>query len=259
MKTKKGLALIIVFAVVLLQVFSISVSANLGLVYEAPQGTPVIDGEIDALWDNAPWVNWTYIVDGNTLDDASGRFKAMWDTENIYVFVEVTGPEEVDPEWAAVEIYLAEQKIFAPAPYAASSRQTPFRIADGQPFEYGVPDENDVDQARANLATSGFKKTAAGYNIEVKMALETIKAEVGGEIGFEMQLSFLNDDGVIHYRWNVDTNAGEPLPWSDTTNFGILRFVAAPAAEVAETVDSKELVRETIEKLAKDIESKHPK
>jgi len=30
-------------------------------------------------------------------------------------------------------------------------------------------------------------------------------------------------------------------------------------AEVAETVDSKELVRETIEKLARDIESKYPK
>lgn len=63
---------------------------------------PVIDGEIDALWNDAKAHKMTnYIVaekDNAELDpvkdpsDFSGQWRAVWDDENIYVLVEITDP-----------------------------------------------------------------------------------------------------------------------------------------------------------------------
>lgn len=67
--------------------------------YLAPRASaaPVIDGEIDAVWDDASWmamtVAWTgfeNLSDPTSLSDFDGKFRAMWTEDHLYLLFDIT-------------------------------------------------------------------------------------------------------------------------------------------------------------------------
>ncbi|MCL2159787.1 MAG: hypothetical protein FWH48_10300, partial [Oscillospiraceae bacterium] len=158
MNAKKRLLPALIFTVILLQILSVSVSAELGLVYEAPQGTPVIDAEIDALWDNAAWTEMTVYNQGyQPVDGVSLRQKVMWDADYVYYLFELTCPDfndEVDPTagGAEVEIFL-DELLCRDAGTRADDRQTLVSFAGGI-GEWGVPDDDGNSNGRVDLTTA---------------------------------------------------------------------------------------------------------
>lgn len=66
--------------------------------YDAPKASvaPTIDGQVDAVWDEAPWmamsVAWTgfdNLAEPDSEQDYSGRYKVIWDENYLYVLLEV--------------------------------------------------------------------------------------------------------------------------------------------------------------------------
>lgn len=92
--------------------------------YDAPRASsaPIIDGIMDTVWDSAPWaaidVYWLG-TQHPTTQDFSGRYKAMWDSGNLYLLFDITDDVLFD-NWAnplehywdddSVEIFLDENK-----------------------------------------------------------------------------------------------------------------------------------------------------
>ena len=54
----------------------------------AKYGSPVIDGEIDKVWDEVDFVPATPSGSGST--DTSAKFKVLWDDKALYVLADVT-------------------------------------------------------------------------------------------------------------------------------------------------------------------------
>ena len=94
--------------------------------YNAPRATtaPVIDGQADSVWDSASWapidVRWLGSQAGYpSASDYSGRYKAMWDSGNLYLLFDITDDRiydghrtPTDSYWEddTVEIFIDENK-----------------------------------------------------------------------------------------------------------------------------------------------------
>lgn len=227
--------LTIVFIIAFL---AIPASADLKQVYEAPEGTPTIDGEMETLWDNAAWTNIGIIYDGaeNTFGCAA-RAKIMWDKENIvYFYVEVTNagePQEAD----AVEFYLDENMDRAVG-YGSDDRQTVIKFPGLVTTNNAVTDSEGVDIGRPELGKAASKRTDVGFNVEVALTLSKQKAEIGKQIGLEFMYNDVDDAGTFltALRWNVDTPNGDAAPWQSTEFFGTLKLVAGPEPVVVEEI-----------------------
>lgn len=212
---------------------ALPVSANKGQVYEAPYGTPVIDGEMDAIWDNAPWTDCTILHRGGNPNNVSMRVKMMWDENSIYYFVEVVDPEIVDAD--AVEFYIDELMCFDMG-YREDDRQTVVFPTNGSVISSNnaVSDVNGVDIGRPELGKgAATKMTGNGFVMEVGLNFSHIKGSVGKEIGIEFMYGDSDATGFIEaLRWNVDTPGGDTPPYQSTEHFGKMRMIAAPVVEV---------------------------
>lgn len=88
-----------ILALSLILVLAISAAALAKPEFTAVYGTPVIDGILDEVWKNAPVVELTmdnyeaiggsYVARGPGGFAAGGRFRVMWDEENLYLFADI--------------------------------------------------------------------------------------------------------------------------------------------------------------------------
>lgn len=179
----------------------------------APKGTPVIDGIEDAVWRNAGEMKIDIYVQGS---GAYGAGKALWDENNLYVFVTVTDPKlsKLNAnawEQDSVEIFV-DEKNNKSADYMADDAQYRFNFENY--FSYG---------GTPAKVTSAARITRTGYDVEVKIPLQTIRGAEGTVIGFDLQI---NDDAGSGARdslskWNDPTNES----YRNTSGFGTLTFV----------------------------------
>ena len=119
---------IIVFALFLSLFCALAVSANATaaepLTAEFYNGTPVVDGEIEALWDSVPAYNVNFGVQPDlvTLIDKSqfgidAYFKGMWDDKYIYILAYVSdktlNTEQTEKDsWAASQFWQVDSQHF---------------------------------------------------------------------------------------------------------------------------------------------------
>ena len=93
--------------------------------YTAPRATtaPIIDGVVDSVWDRASWapidVFWLGTQPNPSAQDYSGRYKALWDENYLYILYDVTDDriydgvrDPLDRYWEddTVELFIDENK-----------------------------------------------------------------------------------------------------------------------------------------------------
>ena len=176
-------------------------------------GTPVIDGEIDEIWNSVPEtaIN-RYVM---AWQGATGTFKSMWDEDNLYVLIDVKDPVistvAADPYMQdSVEVFLDENNAKQPN-YEADDAQ--YRVSCENEHSFGT-----------NATEEGFvtatKKTDTGYLVEIAVPFKLDHA-MDDVIGFDVQI---NDDGngdgnrTSIAKFNDMTD----LSWGNTENWGEL-------------------------------------
>ncbi len=197
---------------------------------EAVYGAPQIDGVMEAMWDAAPEGG----IDLFTMEThgASGRFRCMWDEENLYVFAEVTDPVLSTAASAAhmqdsVEIFL-DENLGRTEYYEYDDTQ--YRISCENVQSYGTGALPDFSSAAV--------KTDTGYAIEAAIPFKSISGSVNRTIGFEIQI---NDDGSGDGERSSIAKFSDPtdLSYCNTSLFGELTL-AAPQYTFSDLKESEE-------------------
>lgn len=85
--------------------------------YTAPkaQVAPAIDGTVDAVWDSANWapidVFWLGTQPNPNAQDYSGRYKALWDENYLYLLFDITDERIFDGTRNALERYWEDDTV----------------------------------------------------------------------------------------------------------------------------------------------------
>jgi len=179
----------------------------------AAYGTPIIDGEIDEIWSNAPIIPINRFQTAH--NGATGESRVLWDDENLYVLVEVND-NELDKsgndahEQDSVEVFIDEQNTKA-ASYGEGHGQYRVNFDNEQSFNPG-----DISEGfESRTVVSG-----TNYLVEMKIPFRTVELEAGHTIGFDVQINdAVNGNRNSIAIWNDDYSG---MGWSDPSVFGNL-------------------------------------
>jgi hypothetical protein len=202
-----------IVSLITLNLFQINTNAQVDLLINITHETPVIDGEIDYLWENHkanPLNNWLV---GSPVpnSDLSAWFKTTWDKENLYFLVAVTDDVLINdsPEvWRddAIEIYLDinNDKLSS---YGSTDYQYSFRWNDTN-IHTGGP--------RDGVAFKLVKSTT-GYTLEVKFPWATLgqsSPQKGVLLGLDVHVHDDDDggdrDNKISWKATIDQSYQNP-------------------------------------------------
>jgi endo-1,4-beta-xylanase len=182
---------------------------------EAINGTPTIDGEMDALWQKATSFN-TKVVPG-TGNAVSAKVRTMWDENNVYLYAEVT-----DPVLSATSINPWEQDSLEEFIDQNYARTAVYQDDDAQ---YRVNYKNEKTFTGAGIIdkfATATKVVSGGYVVETAVPLTKIKGKKGTLIGFDIQINDDNGKGIRtgQSNWNDTTGTA----WQTTAVFGVLQM-----------------------------------
>lgn len=85
--------------------------------YNAPRATtaPVVDGVVDSVWERASWtpinVFWLGTQSNPSEQDYSGRYKALWDENYLYVLYDITDDRIYDGVRNALDRYWEDDTV----------------------------------------------------------------------------------------------------------------------------------------------------
>lgn len=183
---------------------------------EIANGTPVVDGEIDEIWNTVSDIEIKSIT-SNPL--ASATCKTMWDSENLYVLAKVKDSvlncsSANDYEQDSFEVFLDQNNA------KASSYQT-----DDCQYRINFENEhsfNGVNCVEENIV-SFVQTTNNGYNVEIKIKLTDITPQTNDLIGVDFQINDANGSGkrIGLANWYDSTGNG----WQNPSVFGTARLV----------------------------------
>lgn len=206
--------------------------------FKVSSQSPVIDGVKESIWDNANYFVPAKLAKNSMGDsgpdnaDLSGKFWTLWDSANLYIFVEITddvvsntGGEKIHHN-DNIELYL-----------------------DINNSKYTQYDEVDDDQLRflPGLTTMTSKRGVEagdleyesviggnGYTYEFRLpwdslTADTFNAHAGREIGFDFLLTDNDAGSTKDYilSWNTPENDA----WSDPSVFGTMKLLASGTTE----------------------------
>ncbi|WP_339269594.1 endo-1,4-beta-xylanase [Paenibacillus sp. FSL R5-0470] len=186
-----------------------SVNANQST---AKYATPVIDGVVDAVWnDAAPMLINRYQM---AWQGANGVAKALWDDENLYLLVQVNDTQlnkssVNEYEQDSVEIFLDQN----------NAKTSFYQSDDGQ---YRVNYDNETSFNPTSIA-AGFESatqiSGTNYTVEVKIPLHGITPDNDKKLGFDVQINDAKDGSRQSVAaWNDTTGTG----YMDTSVYGVL-------------------------------------
>jgi len=227
---KKILSLLVV-AVLMLGMMSVSVSANRGLVYEAPFATPVVDGVMEDLWTAAEWTEIDLPYDG--VEDKTvfaARARVLHDDNLLYFLVEASDAT-LDPDGDCFEIYFDED-LCKDVAYCEYSTQLQMKY-DGTVTK-GTNSIGDVDMIKEYVITTSENGFVLEFSVQL---MNGIPAE-DKNIGLEFMANNNDEDGtwLDALRWNVEQFNGETAPYMAVDNFGELKCLAYVEPVVEEPV-----------------------
>ncbi len=191
---------------------------------------PVIDGEVDAVWNAAEVYDLTktIYVNQGPENQIAGSYRMLWDAEKLYVLIDVTdsspahNPDQIWQFNDGIELYLD----------ATDSKNGGYGDTEHQ---FGlVWSENAAEavcvqgQGRTVHSTeTAMKNTGKGYCFEVAFPWSELgtKAEVGARIGVEVQVN----DNRGHGGRDAKISWHDPYDqaWLNPQYFGRAELVAA--------------------------------
>lgn len=170
-------------------------------------GSPVMDGTLDEIWNNAQAVIPKYVTGS---EDTSATFKALWDDNALYILAIVKDKYlSVKPE----------------APYMQDSLEVFLDENNDKSEEYGIDDlhfrvnyENyqTVDNGNVEQFYTCSHIVEDGYIIEVRIALKS-KPVNGKVLGIELQI---NDAKETERVGTISVFDSTGNAWKDTSKFG---------------------------------------
>ena len=190
---------------------------------EAAKGTPVIDGTIDDIWADAPYID---INNYSMGSGATGTAKILWDKNYIYVLAEVNDPvlskaSNNSYEQDTVEVFLDENNH-----KSTSYESDDIQVRTNYDGEKTVTDGRSTDDFISSAA-----KTANGYLVEfaIPSTLGGFKADQ--IVGFDAQV---NDDGTGDGKRTSIANWFDltGMGYTDVSGLGLLRLVGDGSKDI---------------------------
>jgi len=229
--------LIYLFSLVFVLSLVSGVSAQ-DAIFPSPGSMPVLDGRIDETWFFSEEHTMENTVADNSPDspaDCSGVWRALWNSEALYVLVEVTDDKLTNDsggggsKWLddSVEIYVDGDNSKRTSPDTNDHQYTFWWgnevWEEPSAFHNGAPSIVGVDYA--------VKTTDNGYLLEVKLPWMSVMGKVatpGQEIGFDV---WINDDDDGDGRDSqVSWHATDGNGWQDPSVWGVAVLEASNKA-----------------------------
>lgn len=212
----------------------------------AVKGIPVIDGEMDALWQTAK----EYSTDEDRFgtDDAGlgakAKFRLAWDAKNLYFYAVVKDSllnADNETDWQQDSICIQVEEDNSKKGTLKDGVDKNFFVnyknmvsgngvsADGSPY---------VDGTKSKVVQSVTKIVDGGYVVEGKINMVETKLAPGTKIGFEISVMDADKTGVRKnlYGWNSPIDD----TWKDTSLLGdveMLRGVGDPITVTGVSID----------------------
>lgn len=217
MNKKRLYSMILLMVLALSLIPSVTVGAASRQTAYAVYGTPVIDGEIDEVWDKANYYVVTHCSQTGE-ESYKGWFKVLWDEDNIYVLAKEYSTQLSDRHSDAwyhdsFDVYVDEDM----------GRTSPYSYDDYQlrsNFNALVTGNNYPDFNKVQAASKPFD---GGFVGEMAFPLVTKKNSEGLEVGFEVLMTASESVGIEMrvYLWNCREN----WLYNDTNCYGNLKLV----------------------------------
>ncbi|WP_410771292.1 endo-1,4-beta-xylanase [Fontibacillus sp. BL9] len=180
--------------------------------------TPVIDGTIDAVWNQAPAMSLNRYQ--TAWQGATGVAKALWDDQNLYVLIQVSDAQ-LDKsnanawEQDSVEIFLDEN----------NAKSTFYQDDDGQ-FRINFDNETSFNPVKIGEGfVSATRVSGTNYTVEAKIPFKKIIPSNNVKVGFDAQINDAKDGSRQSVAaWNDTTGNG----YQDTSVYGVLTFTGKP-------------------------------
>ncbi len=183
---------------------------------ESVYGTPVIDAEVDEVWNNANY----YVVENcNKTGEKryKGWFKTMWDEENIYFLAKV-----YTTQYDASGFYHFQDSIDF---YIDENRGRTMGFEDNGDYQVRVnfnglvTGNNYYDFNKVNACA---KRVENAFIVEMAFPLYGDAPTEGKTVGFEVLMTASATSGIEmrEYLWNTEKG----WLWNDTRCYGNLTF-----------------------------------
>lgn len=217
--------------------------------YNAPKATaaPIIDGVAEPVWNNASWspinVFWLGTQPNPTINDYSGRYKAVWTQEYLYLLFEITDDQlfdgvinPLDRYWEddTVELFIDENRNGGQHGYNTSAwAYHVSTLGDVVDYTTSGPkllnDHIQVARSRSlnNLHTWELRVKIFGEDYSDSKANIPLSLYPGKLMGFSA--SYIDNDGSQQREsmmGSVDTQGHKNNQgYLDASVFGTLRLV----------------------------------
>jgi hypothetical protein len=197
---------------------------------------PVIDGEIDEIWEYAPAMQGSMAgdnyVEGTT---ATGYTKLLWTEENLYILCDIVDPTIPTNarHWNnSVDLWVSEKNTKADN-YASNPGDWLLTVSSN-----GSISETDT-YAILSTHTRAVKLTDKGYIIEAKVPYDSdIAAKIGTVIGFNTSYNDDYDSDEVRDAWcSWQPYDGRPY-WSNTLSLNEVEFIDGPVLETVEETET---------------------
>ena len=190
---------------------------------------PVIDGEVDEIWADASTQSFV------PLDDpanASGIWKVLYDSVNLYVIVDMTDDSlqnDSASSWQddSVEVYFDGGNTKVNTPLSGDDHQ----------YTFGWTTD-DIQGTNVQGATEGIEHaqvdTDTGWRIEIKMpwlSIQGAEPQAGDLIGIDCYYNDDDDGGDSRENKLLSFSAVEG--WNDASQWGTAMLAAEPEPEAA--------------------------
>ena len=188
---------------------------------------PVLDGELDEIWADA---STQYFVPLEDPNNASGSWKALYDSENLYVIVDVTDDSlqnDSAGSWQddSVEIYFDGGNTKLDTPLSGDDHQ----------YTFGWTTD-EIQGTNIDGYTEGIEHaqvdTDTGWRIEIKMpwlSIQGVAPQAGDLIGIDCYYNDDDDGGDSREGKMLGFSAVEG--WNDASQWGTAVLAAIPIPE----------------------------
>jgi hypothetical protein len=229
-----------VYLILFVLLFNLAGYASAAVDATIPAGSPTLDGVQEAAWSESEEHKCLYTIMGDPASDnadLSASWRALWDTEYLYLFVDVNDEdlrndqplegESWNDDSVEILIDIGNDDL---TEYGEDDEQ--YRVAWGtwelESYWHGNYAGIEIFVLTKNVG-SGVGGRGDGYTIEIKFPWETLDVNdrglttLGDLLGIEVQVNDDDDGGSQDTQISWYNNSGDA--WRDPSQLGTVELV----------------------------------